>query len=123
MKKYIRTGVDLAKNSFQVHALESEAGKFVSRKVSRAKFLQFFSGIEPCLVGMEACASAHYWARELTKMGFEVRLMAPKYVKPYVKRGKNDKIDAQACCEAVSRPGIRFVPVKSAIQQIGRAHV
>jgi transposase len=117
MKKFIRIGVDLAKNSFQVQALESEGGKAVARKLSRSKFRSFFEGIEPCLVGMEACASAHYWARELMEMGHEVKLMPPSYVKPYVKRGKNDAVDAEACCEAVSRPGMRFVPVKSATQQ------
>jgi len=117
MKKYIRTGVDLAKNVFQVHALESEGGPVVARKLSRAKFRAFFANIEPCLVGVEACGSAHYWARELGAMGHEVRLMPPAYVKPYVKRGKNDAIDAEACCEAMTRPGMRFVPVKSADQQ------
>jgi transposase len=78
---------------------------------------EFFSRIEPCLVGMEACGSAHYWARELEAMGHEVRLMPPSYTKPYVKRGKNDAVDAAACCEAMSRPGMRFVPIKSAEQQ------
>ncbi len=117
MKKFIRIGVDLAKNCFQVHALESEGGKAVARKLTRSKFAAFFEGVEPCLVGMEACASAHYWARELMAMGHEVKLMPPSYVKPYVKRGKNDAIDAEACCEAVCRPGMRFVPVKSASQQ------
>ena len=117
MKKFIRIGVDLAKTYFQVHALESEGGRVVARKLTRSKLRAFFEGIEPCLVGMEACASAHYWARELAAMGHEVRLMPPFYVKPYVKRGKNDAVDADACCEAVSRPGMRFVPVKSADQQ------
>ena len=78
---------------------------------------EFFSQIEPCLVGMEACGSAHYWARELKAMGHEVLLMPPAYTKPYVKRGKNDAVDADACCEAMSRPGMRFVPIKSAEQQ------
>jgi transposase len=117
VKKFIRVGVDLAKNYFQIHGLETEAGCAVTRKLTRRKMREFFSGIEPCLVGMEACGSAHYWARELAAMGHEVRLMPPSYTKPYVKRGKNDAVDAAACCEAVSRPGMRFVPVKSAAQQ------
>lgn len=117
MKKFIRIGVDLAKNYFQVHALESEGGVVVSRKLSRAKMFTFFGECEPCLVGMEACGSAHYWARELRAMGHDVKLMPPRYVKPYVKRGKNDAVDAEACCEGVSRPTMRFVPVKSAEQQ------
>jgi transposase len=117
MNKFIRIGVDLAKNYFQVHALESEGGGVVSRKLTWAKMFTFFSACEPCLVGMEACGSAHYWARELTAMGHEVRLMPPGYVKPYVKRGKNDAVDAEACCEGVSRSTMRFVPVKSAEQQ------
>ena len=117
MKKFIRIGVDLAKNYFQVHGLETEGGSAVTRKLTRRKMREFFSGIEPCLVGMEACGSAHYWARELEAMGHEVLLMPPSYTKPYVKRGKNDAVDAAACCEAMSRPGMRFVPVKSAEQQ------
>jgi transposase len=117
MKKYIRIGVDLGKGYFQVHALESEAGAAVNRKISRSKFLAFFSGISPCRVGMEACGSAHYWAREIAALGHEVVLMAPVYVRPFVKRGKNDAVDAEAICEAMSRPNMRFVPVKSAEQQ------
>jgi transposase len=117
MKKFIRIGVDLAKNYFQIHALESEGGPAVTRKLTRMKMREFFSQIEPCLVGMEACGSAHYWARELKAMGHEVLLMPPVYTKPYVKRGKNDAVDADACCEAMSRPGMRFVPIKSAEQQ------
>jgi transposase len=113
MKKFIRIGVDLAKNYFQIHALESEGGSAVTRKLTRLKMREFFSRIEPCLVGMEACGSAHYWARELESMGHEVLLMPPSYTKPYVKRGKNDAVDAAACCEAMSRPGMRFVPIKS----------
>jgi transposase len=117
MKKFIRIGVDLAKNYFQIHALESEGGPAMSRKLTRPKMREFFSRIEPCVVGMEACGSAHYWARELRAMGHEALLMPPSYTKPYVKRGKNDAVDAAACCEAMSRPGMRFVPVKSAEQQ------
>jgi transposase len=117
MKKFIRIGVDLAKNYFQVNALEKEGDPAVTRKLTRLKMREFFSQIEPCLVGMEACGSAHYWARELKTLGHEVLLMPPSYTKPYVKRGKNDAVDAAACCEAMSRPGMRFVPIKSAEQQ------
>ena len=117
MKKFIRIGVDLAKNYFQVHALVSDVGPAVTRKLRRSKMHEFFSQIEPSLIGMEACGSAHYWARELKAMGHEVLLMPPAYTKPYVKRGKNDAVDADACCEALSRPGMRFIPVKSAEQQ------
>ncbi len=117
MKEFIRIGVDLGKRYFQVHALENADGRAVTRKLRRAEFLAFFAHAKPCLIGMEACGSAHYWARELQTLRHEVRLIPPIYVKPYVKRGKNDAVDAYACCEAVSRPGMRFVPVKSAAQQ------
>jgi len=117
MKKFIRIGVDLAKNYFQVHALTSESGPAVTRKLRRAKMLEFFAQIEPCRVGMEACGSAHHWARKLKKRGHDVLLMPPAYTKPYVKRGKNDAADADAICAAMSRPGMRFVPVKSAESQ------
>ena len=117
MQEFIGIGVDLAKNSFQVHALEREDGAAVRRKLSRAKMREFFSRAAPCRVGMEACGSAHYWARELRAMGHAVVLIAPAYTKPYVKRGKNDAADAAAICEAMSRPEMRFVPIKSADQQ------
>jgi transposase len=117
MKQFIRIGVDLAKNYFQVHALVNESGLAVTRKLKRSKMLEFFSQIEPCCVGMEACGSAHYWARELKALGHEAILIPPAYIKPYVKRGKNDAADAAAICEAMSRPGMRFVPVKSSEQQ------
>ena len=117
MKQFIRIGVDLAKNYFQVHAVANEGGPAVTRKLKRSKMHEFFAQIEPCLIGMEACGSAHYWARELETMGHEVLLMPPAYTKPYVKRGKNDAVDAEAICEAASRPGMRFVPIKSAEQQ------
>ena len=117
MKSFIRIGVDLAKNGFQVHGFEHEGGEPARRKLSRAKFREFFSRLGPSRVGMEACGSAHYWARELIAMGHEVVLMPPTYIKPYVKRGKNDALDAAAVCEAMSRPDMRFVPVKSADQQ------
>jgi transposase len=89
----------------------------VRKRLRRSEVLSFVSGLEPCLIGMEACATSHYWARELAKFGHTVKLMPPAYVKPYVKRGKNDATDAEAICEAVTRPNMRFVPVKSADQQ------
>jgi transposase len=117
MKKFIRIGVDIAKNSFQVHALESEDGRATKRKLSRSGIVKFLAAVEPCAIGMEACGSAHYWARRFRAMGHEARLTPPIYVKPYVKRGKNDAADAAAICEAMSRPNMRFVPVKSEGQQ------
>lgn len=117
MKEFIRIGVDLSKGFFQVHAIEGEGSSAVRRKLSRAKFLSFFAGIGPTRIGMEACGSAHHWARELRALGHEVVLMAPAYVKPYLKRGKNDANDAAAIAEAMSRPDMRFVAVKSADQQ------
>jgi transposase len=96
MKKFIRIGGDLAKNYFQIHALESEDGHAAARKLSRQAMHKFFSETKPCIVGMEACGAAHYWARELRAMGHEVRLIPPIYVKPYIKRGKNDAADAAA---------------------------
>jgi transposase len=115
--KFIRISVDLAKNYFQVHALASEGSPAVKRKLTRSKMHRFFSQIEPSFFGMEACGSAHIWARELKAMGHGVLLMPPSYIKPYIKRGKNDAVDAEAICEAMSRPGMRFVSIKSAEQQ------
>ena len=110
-------GLDIAKNAFQVHGIDA-AEKIVIRKpLRRAQVMKFFETLPPCLVGMEACATAHYWARELAKLGHEVRLMPAKDVKAYVKRNKNDAADAEAICEAVRRPTMRFVGVKSAEQQ------
>ena len=110
-------GIDLAKSVFQVHGIDA-AGKLVlRRRLSRSKLLSFFTALPPCLIGMETCASANYWARELIALGHDVRLMPPQYVKPYVKRSKNDASDAEAICEAVTRPTMRFVGVKSTEQQ------
>ena len=110
-------GLDLAKSVFQVHAVDA-AGKPVVRKaLRRAQVLPFFARLPRCLVGLEACGTSHHWARELIKLGHDVRLMPPAYVKPYVKRGKTDANDAEAICEAVTRPTMRFVPVKSPEQQ------
>ena len=110
-------GLDIAKSSFQVHGADA-CGKVVLRKrLRRGKLLEFFANLPRCRVGMEACGGAHYWARELTKLGHEVRLMPPQYVKPYVKTNKHDAADAEGCCEAVRRPTMRFVPVKNEMQQ------
>jgi transposase len=117
VKQFIRIGVDLSKNAFQIHAIEREAAPPLTRKLSRVKFREFMARCAPTRVGMEACGSAHYWARELKAMGHEAVLMPPAYTKPYVKRGKNDAADASGVCEAMSRPDMRFVPVKSAEQQ------
>jgi transposase len=110
-------GLDLAKNVFQVHVIDAQGQPIVRRQLRRAEVLKFFAKIPPCLVGMEACASAHYWGREISALGHQVRLMPPAYVKPYVKRGKTDAADAEAICEAVTRPTMRFVAVKSEEQQ------
>ena len=96
-------GVDLAKNVFQVHGIAENDDVLFNKPLRRAQFLPFFAKLEPCLIGMESCSSAHHWARELTALGHEVRLIPPMYVKPYVKRGKSDAIDAEAICEAVTR--------------------
>jgi transposase len=114
-------GLDLAKSIFQIHAVDA-TGKIVVRKaLRRALVSPFFAKLPPCLIGIEACGTSHHWARELAKLGHEVRLMPPAYVKPYVKRGKTDAADAEAICEAVTRPSMRFVPVKSAEQQAALA--
>jgi len=110
-------GLDIAKNVFQVHAIDSDEKVVVRKQLRRCQVLQFFQELPACLVGLEACATLHYWARELAKLGHEVRLMPAKDVKAYVKRNKNDAADAEAICEAVRRPTMRFVQVKSAEQQ------
>jgi transposase len=110
-------GLDIAKNVFQVHGIDAAEKVVIRKQLRRSQVLKFFAALPPCLVGMEACATAHYWARELTKLGHEVRLMPAKDVKAYVKRNKNDAADAEAICEAVRRPTMRFVQVKSAEQQ------
>ena len=110
-------GIDLAKNVFQVHAVDSR-GKVVLRKqFHRNQLAIFFANLSPCLIGMEACGSAHHWARKLESLGHTVKLMAPQFVKPYVKSNKNDAADAEAICEAVSRPSMRYVPIKNVEQQ------
>src|SRR5271170_2593101 len=113
----ITIGIDLAKSVFQVHGVAAAAAVVIRKKLRRAEVLKFFEAHPRCLVGMEACATAHFWSREISKLGHEVRLMAPSYVKAYVRRQKNDAADAEAICEAVSRPTMRFVPTKSAERQ------
>jgi transposase len=110
-------GVDLAKNSFQLHGVDHTGRTVLRKKLSRSRFLEFFADLPACTIGMEACGGAHHWARELTRLGHTVRLMPPQYVKPYVKRNKHDAADAEACCEAVQRPSMRFIPIKSQEQQ------
>lgn len=110
-------GLDIAKHVFQVHGVDAQGHPLIKRRLRRSEVLRFFGELPPCLVGLEACATAHYWAREITALGHQVRLMPPQYVRPFVKRNKNDAADAEAICEAVTRPTMRFVPIKSAEQQ------
>jgi transposase len=110
-------GLDIAKSVFQVHGVDAAGQVVVRRQLKRRHVLAFFQKLPPCLVGIEACASSHYWSRELQALGHTVRLMPPAYVKPYVKRQKNDAADAEAICEAVTRPNMRFVPTKTVEQQ------
>ena len=117
MNEVITIGVDLAKNIFQVHGIDAEGAVIFRRQLRRSQVLPFFKKQPPCLVGMEACATAHFWARQLIELGHEVKLMPPHYVKPYVKRNKNDMADAEAICEATTRPTMRFVSVKNMEQQ------
>ena len=117
MEEITTVGIDLAKRVFRVHAIDALGRVVVSKSVRRAGFLPLVSRIPPCRVGLEACGSSHHWARELTRLGHDVRLIAPAYVKAYVRRQKNDAADAAAICEAVSRPSMRFVPIKTEEQQ------
>jgi len=110
-------GLDLAKLIFQVHGADEDGRPVVRKKLRRGQMLGFFASLSPCLIGMEACGSAHYWARELQALGHEVRLIPPQYVKPFVKTNKNDACDAEAICEALLRPTMRFASIKSAEQQ------
>jgi transposase len=110
-------GLDIAKSVFQVHGIDGLGAVVIRKRISRAKMLEYFADLPSCLVGIEACPSAHHWARKLTELGHTVKLMPPSYVKAYVKRGKNDANDAAAICEAVTRPSMRFVPTKSEQQQ------
>jgi transposase len=117
MNQVVTIGLDIAKSVFQVHGVDSEGAVVLRQRLTRSRLLAFFAKRAPCLVGVEACGSAHHWGRELSRLGHEVRLIPPSYVKPYVKRQKNDAADAEAICEAVTRPSMRFVPIKSREQQ------
>ena len=118
MDKIITIGLDIAKQVFQVHGVDAAGGLVLSRQLRRGEVLKFFAKLPGCVVGLEACASAHYWAREIVALGHEVRLMPPTRVKAYGRRGrKNDRADAAACCEAVTRPSMCFVPIKTPDQQ------
>lgn len=117
MKNITVIGIDLAKDVFQVHGTDSKGRKLINKSMSRKKLAEFMVKLPPCLVGMEACGTAHYWARRLEGMGHKVKLMAPQFVKPYVKSNKNDYNDAEAIAEAVTRPNMRFVPKKNVEQQ------
>jgi transposase len=108
-----RVGLDLAKRVFQVHAVDAKGEMVVARKLTRSQLIPFFAELPPSVVAMEACSSAHHWGRALIELGHEVRLIPPAHVKPYVRRNKNDQVDAAAIYEAMSRPGQRFVPVRS----------
>ncbi|NNM77813.1 IS110 family transposase [Sphingomonas sp. ID1715] len=117
MGQVVTVGLDLAKSVFQVHGVDAAGQVVVRRQIRRSQLLAFFAKQPACVIGMEACASSHHWARELTALGHDVKLMPAQYVKPYVKRGKNDAADAEAICEAVTRPTMRFVAIKSPDQQ------
>ncbi len=115
--KITTVGIDLAKNVFQIHGVDERGHAVLKKQLKRSQVMEFFVNLPPCLIGMEACGSAHHWARELAKLGHTVKLMAPQFVKPYVKTNKNDMADAEAICEAVARPNMRFVPIKTVEQQ------
>jgi len=117
MGEVITVGLDIAKHVFQVNGVDANGAATVRRKLRRADVLSFFEQLPPCLVGIEACATGHHWTRELIALGHDVRLMPASYVKPYVKRQKNDAADAEVICEAVTRPTKRFVPIKTVEQQ------
>jgi transposase len=117
MEEVVTIGLDIAKSVFQVHGVNSKGDAVLRRQLKRARMLPFFAKLPPCLIGIEACNNSHYWARELAALGHDVKLMPAQYVKPYVKRQKNDAADADAICEAVTRPTMRFVAVKSSEQQ------
>ena len=115
--KLMSVGIDLAQNVFQVHGVNAHGKTVMRKQLKRHQVAAFFANMPPCLIGMEACGSAHHWARKLRTLGHDVRLMAPQFVKPYVKTNKNDAADAEAICEAVARPTMRFVPIKDVEQQ------
>lgn len=117
MEQVIRIGLDTSKDLFQVHGVDGSERVVLRRQLSRSQVAKFFAALSPTVVGLEACGASHYWGRVLSELGHEARLLPPQYVKPYVKRGKNDRIDAEAICEAMARPSMRFVPVKSEGEQ------
>jgi transposase len=119
MQAITTIGLDIAKSVFQVHGVDAAGNVVVRRQLKRRSVLPFFQKLSPCLVGIEACASSHHWSRELQALGHTVRLMPPAYVRPYVKRQKNDAADAEAICEAVTRATMRFVATKTPEQQSG----
>ena len=115
--KIMRIGIDLAKNVFQIHGVDKQEQVVLRKQLRRKQMLTFFAQLPPCLIGMESCGGSHYWARELRKLGHDARLIAPQFVKPYRRNDKNDSNDAEAICEAVGRPNMRFVPIKDEEQQ------
>jgi len=117
MKTAVTVGLDIAKNVFQAHGVDVDGAVVFRKRLTRLKLIEFFAGLPPCLIGIEACATAHHWAHTLRELGHTVKLMPPAYVKPYVKSQKNDAADAEAICEAVTRPTMRFAEVKSVEQQ------
>jgi len=117
MSGVVTIGLDLAKSVFQIHGVDDTGRTMLRRRLSRHELVSYFAKMPPCLIGMEACSAAHHWARELSRVGHSVRLIPPQYVKPYVKRNKTDAADAEAICEAVARPNMRYVPVKTLDQQ------
>ena len=119
MEQISRIGMDTSKHIFQLHGVNAAEEPFLRRKLRRKDMVAFFAGLDPVDIAIEACGASHHWARLLQSFGHEVKLIAPQLVKPYVKRGKNDAADAEALCEAMSRPTMRFVPVKTAKQQAG----
>lgn len=110
-------GIDIAKRIFQIHGVDRKVKTILKKKLMRDQLLSFIANLPKCLVGIEACGGSNYWGREITKLGHEVKLIAPQFVKPYVKTNKNDEADSEAICEAVARPNMRFVPIKSVEQQ------
>ena len=118
MQTVTTIGLDIAKSVFQVHGVDTQGAVIIRRQLKRRHVLSFFQKLPPCLIGIEACATSHYWSRELQALGHTVRMMPPAYVKPYVKRQKNDAADAEAICEAVGRPTMRFVETKTPEQQV-----